>query len=117
MPTVRIRTKSIRSAWIFFPGRAQLAAEVFGASYSKVVLLEEAVGVDVDADPDFGAPFDRGKPVADHVLDVERAAGVNEQALAVAAAKHGERRWGRTEDRHAFDFGRGMADAAGDGFG
>src|SRR6478672_12198034 len=55
------------------------------------VASEETVGVHVDADADLGAPVECGEPVADDVLDVEAAAGVDEDALAVAAAKHGQR--------------------------
>jgi hypothetical protein len=56
---------------------------LISSSFSK-----EAVGVDIDADPDFGAPLDLGQPIADDVLDVEASAGVDEQALAMAAAEH-----------------------------
>ena len=42
---------------------------------------------------------------------------MDEQALAVAAAEHGQRRRGGTEHGHALDLGRGMADAPSDGVG
>ena len=58
-----------------------------------------------------------GEPVADDVLHVEAAAGVDEQALAVAAAEHGERGGGGAEHRHAVDARRGAADPPRDGFG
>ena len=97
-----------------FPSRRRLAA----SSAEQVrACLKEAVGVDVDRDADLGAPFEPAQPVADDVLDVEAARGVDQQALAVAAAQHGERGGGRAEHRHAFDARRGLADAAGDGFG
>src|SRR5947207_2516648 len=47
--------------------------------------LQEAVGVHVDADADLRAPVERGEPVADHVLDIETAAGVHEQPLPMTA--------------------------------
>ena len=77
----------------------------------------EAVGVDVDADPDLAAPVEGREPVADHVLHVEATAGMDQQALAMTAAKHGERSRGGAKDRHAVDPGRGVTDAAGDRFG
>src|SRR5690349_7708185 len=55
---------------------------VFRAASSSV--LEETVRIDVDADPDLGAPFDLAEPVADDVLDVEAPARVDEEPLAVA---------------------------------
>src|SRR5438270_7998074 len=74
--------------------------------------LKETVRVDVDADADLRAPVECREPVADHVLDVEAAPGMDEQALAVAAAEHCEWGGGGAEYRHAFDLGRRMADAA-----
>src|SRR6185503_14198866 len=82
----------------------------------KLSASKKAVGVDVDSDPDLWAPFDFGEPVADDVLDVEASSGMDEEPLAVAAAEHGERGGGGAEYRHAFDRGRGVADAAGDPF-
>jgi VCBS repeat-containing protein len=67
--------------------------------------FKEAVGVDVDRDADLGAPVELAEPVADDVLDVELARGVDQQALAVAAAQHGERGGGGAEHRHALDLG------------
>src|SRR5437868_8539095 len=79
--------------------------------------LEKTVWIDVDADADLRAPFDLGEPIADHVLDIEAAAGVDEEALPMAAPEH--REWGGrwAEHRHAFDFRRGVADPASDSFG
>ena len=42
---------------------------------------------------------------------------MDEQALAVAAAEHGQRRRGGAEYRHAFDLRRGLTDAARNGVG
>src|SRR5437660_12111883 len=81
------------------------------------VFLEEAVGVHVDADSHLCAPFYLCKPVADHVLDVEGAAGVDEEALTMSSAEHRQGSRGRAEHRHAFDLWSGMADTARDGFG
>ena len=79
--------------------------------------LKEAVRVDVDATRTLAPQSSAAEPVADHVLDVEAAAGVDQQALAMAAAQHRQRRGGGAEHRHAFDLGRGMADAPGDAVG
>ncbi len=40
--------------------------------------LEKAVGIDVDRDADLGAPLEPAEPVADDVLNVERARGVDQ---------------------------------------
>src|SRR5437763_10807646 len=101
------------------PPEANLTAQFLGTRYRfhSLLWLQETVGVNVDADPNPGVPVDGGEPVADHVLDIEAAPGVHQQALAVAAAEHGERGGGGAEYRHAFDLRRGMADAASDGLG
>src|SRR4051812_4714586 len=64
---------------------------------------QEAVGIDVDADADLRVPFDRGQPVADRVLDVEGSPRVDQQALAMTAAKHRQRGRRRAEHDHAVD--------------
>src|SRR5947209_1641947 len=51
------------------------------------------------------------------ILDVEAAPRVDEEPLAVAAAKHGERGRGRAEHRHSFHFRGAASNAPGDGLG
>ena len=74
--------------------------------------LQEAVGVNVNADPHFRAPFQPGQPVANDILDIERPIGVNEKPLAVPPSEHGERRWRRPEHRHPLDAGSALTDPA-----
>src|SRR5438309_8321500 len=76
----------------------------------KSLFLKEAVRVDVHADSDLCTPFHFSEPVADHVLDVERAAGVDEEALTMSPTQHRQRGRGGAEHGHSFDLGRGMAD-------
>src|SRR5438045_2172903 len=50
--------------------------------------LQEAVGVDVDADADLWAPIEGREPVADDILHVEAAPGVDQQSLPMTASQH-----------------------------
>src|SRR3954471_5383636 len=77
----------------------------------KKRLLKETIRIDIDADADLRAPLDAGQPVADHVLDIEASARVDQQALAVAAAKHGQRRRGGAKHDHSVHFWWGMTDS------
>src|SRR5688500_15291160 len=76
-----------------------------GASIVQRLASEEAVRVDIDRDPHLRSPFDLREPVANDVLHVEAARGMDEQALPMAPPEH--RQWSRggAEDRHAIHGG------------
>ena len=49
-------------------------------------VLQETIGIDVNRHAHLVGPVDRADPFADDILDVERAARVDEQPETVAAA-------------------------------
>src|SRR5687768_13699996 len=79
-------------------------------AYFRSAFSEEAIRVHVHCNANLGAPLDARQPGADDVLDVETALGMDQEALAVAAAQHGERGGGGAEHGHAFDLRGGAAD-------
>ena len=81
------------------------------------VFLQETVGVDVDADADFRSPVDPCEPIADHILNIETSARMDEQALAMAASEHGQRSGSRAEHGHSIDVRRRSADTTRHPFG
>src|ERR671912_2495209 len=97
--------------------RHQLAHDwLHGKPWREISELQEAVGVDVDRHPDLAAPLQLAEPVADHVLHVEAARRVDQDALAMTAAKHRQRCRRRPEHGHPVDLGRRLSDPPRDGF-
>ena len=47
---------------------------------------QETIGIDIDRDAHLGWPVERAEPVADDVLDVEAARGVDQDSLAMAGS-------------------------------
>ena len=67
------------------------ALEDFGLDRTAVasaLASQEIVRVDIDCDSDFGAPVKSAKPIANDILHVQLARGVDQNALAMATAKH-----------------------------
>src|SRR5690606_33732704 len=59
--------------------------------------LDEAVRVDVDADSQAGRKGEGAEPLANYVLQLGGAAGIDQQPVAVPAPQQRQRRRGRAE--------------------
>src|SRR3546814_1887289 len=69
-------------------------------SAGGVQASHEAVRIEIDRHAYLGLPVEPAEPVADHVLNVERAERVDQRAGAGAPAPHGTRGGGGALEEH-----------------
>ena len=83
-----------------------VAGEDFKASH-------ETIWIDIHPYPHPRREAERAEPVADYALKFGAAAGVEEQAVAVAASEQRHRGGGGAEDGYVVELGAGVADVVG----